>query len=124
MFFVDISLRYVQDPAYTIIDGLFVEHPIRDCQVDALLRSRPLLGPLYECCVNDSKAVSTRHNRVHRLTHRRIYKTHRPPSLTDYTFSFTASMASPPPNPDTRALPYGWVQQYNWESVSLPTLPD
>lgn len=31
-------------------------------------------------------------------------------------------MASPPPNPDTRDLPYGWVQQYNWESVSPPTL--
>ncbi|KAG8218264.1 hypothetical protein J3R82DRAFT_3875 [Butyriboletus roseoflavus] len=24
-------------------------------------------------------------------------------------------MASPPPNPDTRELPYGWIQQYNWE---------
>ncbi|KAI6046561.1 hypothetical protein EDC04DRAFT_2628257 [Pisolithus marmoratus] len=24
-------------------------------------------------------------------------------------------MASPPPNPDTRELPPGWIQQYNWE---------
>ncbi|KAN0097854.1 hypothetical protein V8E55_002300 [Tylopilus felleus] len=24
-------------------------------------------------------------------------------------------MATPPPNPDTRELPYGWIQQYNWE---------
>ncbi|KAH0839548.1 hypothetical protein J3R83DRAFT_434 [Lanmaoa asiatica] len=24
-------------------------------------------------------------------------------------------MASPPPNPDMRDLPYGWIQQYNWE---------
>ncbi|KAF8841298.1 hypothetical protein BDN67DRAFT_532713 [Paxillus ammoniavirescens] len=24
-------------------------------------------------------------------------------------------MSSPPPNPDTRDLPYGWVAQYNWE---------
>ncbi|KAG9317076.1 hypothetical protein JVU11DRAFT_1263 [Chiua virens] len=24
-------------------------------------------------------------------------------------------MSSPPPNPDSRELPYGWVQQYNWE---------
>ena len=32
-------------------------------------------------------------------------------------------MASPPPNPDTRELPYGWIQQYNWESVSPPILP-
>ena len=31
-------------------------------------------------------------------------------------------MSSPPPNPDARELPYGWMQQYNWESVSLATL--
>ncbi|KIO03023.1 hypothetical protein M404DRAFT_630614 [Pisolithus tinctorius Marx 270] len=24
-------------------------------------------------------------------------------------------MASVPPNPDTRELPPGWIQQYNWE---------
>ncbi|KAF8131177.1 hypothetical protein EV363DRAFT_1398982 [Boletus edulis] len=24
-------------------------------------------------------------------------------------------MASPPPNPDTRDLPHGWIQQYNYE---------
>ncbi|KAI6035647.1 hypothetical protein F5J12DRAFT_794938 [Pisolithus orientalis] len=24
-------------------------------------------------------------------------------------------MASVPPNPDTRELPFGWIQQYNWE---------
>jgi len=24
-------------------------------------------------------------------------------------------VSAPPPNPDTRDLPYGWTQQYNWE---------